>query len=340
MATRARARVAVGAGAAGNGEASHPAGSSDPVRRAQLAELQRLRIVGSMLDVACERGIANVSVAHVVERSGVSRRTFYELFSDRDDCFLAALEQALAYTAERVLPAYESQTGWRERIRAGLVATLALFDEQPQLARVLVCESLSGGPAANARRAQVIELLIEAVEAGSAQARKPAASLPLLAEGVVGGVLTVLQRRLVDPAGPALLEHANSLMGMIVLPYLGPAAAQRELGLAVKPPPPGSLSAPMVRDPFKEAGMRLTYRTVRVLLAVGELAEASNRTVGRSAGIDDQGQISKLLARLQRVGLIENTFGGSARGGPNAWALTEKGRRLTDSIRAHSGVAD
>lgn len=151
MAARARIRprvsgVAAGRVGVGDGGSSHPVSSVGRVRGVRLDELQRMRIVGGMLDVACERGVANVSVAHVVERSGVSRRTFYELFSDRDDCFSAAFEEALAYTAERVIPAYESRDGWRERMRAGLVAMLALFDEQRQLGRVLVCESLAGGP--------------------------------------------------------------------------------------------------------------------------------------------------------------------------------------------------
>lgn len=167
-------------------------------------------------------------------------------------------------------------------------------------------------------------------------------TLPLLAEGVLGGVLAVLQRRLSESVGAPLLELTNPLMGMIVLPYLGPAAARRELGLPVNPPPSvvgGVSGGPLVRDSFKEVGMRLTYRTVRVLLTVAEQTYASNRVVGSVAGIDDQGQTSKLLARLQRAGLIENAFGPPSKGAPNAWVLTEKGKSLTDSIGARAGVA-
>ena len=75
--------------------------------------------------------------------------------------------------------------------------------------------------------------------------------------------------------------------------------------------------------------MRLTYRTVRVLTAVADLggrgSYPSNREIGAGAGMEDQGQISKLLARLQRLELIHNTRAESARGAPNAWGLTERG---------------
>lgn len=74
--------------------------------------------------------------------------------------------------------------------------------------------------------------------------------------------------------------------------------------------------------------MRMTYRTLRVLTAIEAQAGLSNCEVAERAGISDQGQISRLLARLGRLGLIENTGQGQPRGGANAWRLTREGRRL------------
>ena len=74
--------------------------------------------------------------------------------------------------------------------------------------------------------------------------------------------------------------------------------------------------------------MRLTYRTVRVLMAVAAHPGSSNRAVGDEAGIADQGQISKLLARLKRLGLVENSRDGQANGLANVWTLTERGREV------------
>jgi DNA-binding MarR family transcriptional regulator len=81
-----------------------------------------------------------------------------------------------------------------------------------------------------------------------------------------------------------------------------------------------------------ELGMRLTYRTVRVLMAVADEPGSSNRGVSEGAGISDQGQVSKLLARLKRAGLVQNAGVVIEHGMPNAWTLTEKGRMVHGAI--------
>jgi AcrR family transcriptional regulator len=289
-----------------------------------------------MFDVVTDRGAANVSVAHVVERSGVSRRTFYETFADREDCFLAAFDDALGFTSQRVTPAYAREKKWRERIRAGLVALLSFFDEEPVVARLLVVESLSAGKKTLQRRSGILAQLAIAVDEGREQSASAASLPPLTAEGLVGGALSLIHGRIVRGEGEPLLELTNQLMSMIVLPYLGSTAARKELDRPIEPRVSDGREARMLADPFKDAGMRLTYRTVRVLMAVAENPNASNRTIGESAGIKDQGQMSKLLGRLGRLGLIENAGLGPGQGGPNAWALTANGRELTKSIRTHT----
>ena len=81
--------------------------------------------------------------------------------------------------------------------------------------------------------------------------------------------------------------------------------------------------------------MRLTYRTARVLEVVAEYPGASNRLIAEHAEIADQGQVSKLLARLERLGLMRNTGEGHAKGEPNAWRLTALG----ESVASRLGVA-
>ncbi|HEY8304312.1 MAG TPA: helix-turn-helix domain-containing protein [Solirubrobacteraceae bacterium] len=82
--------------------------------------------------------------------------------------------------------------------------------------------------------------------------------------------------------------------------------------------------------------MRLTYRTVRVLEALGQHPGQSNRQVAELVDIVDQGQMSKLLARLARAGLLQNTATGAHdRGEPNHWTLSPAGQQLTRTINAH-----
>jgi AcrR family transcriptional regulator len=308
--------------------------------RAQLADLQRARILSVVFDVATQRGVSNMTVADIVERAGVSRRTFYEVFSDREDCFLAAFDDAVSYASKQVLSAYESQKGWRERIRAGLVAFLAFLDEQPKIGRLLIVESNAGGLATQGRRSEIIAVLTRAIEHGREHAKVGGTIQPLTGEGIVGGALAVIHSRLVKKDGRPLVELTNPLMSMIVLPYLGTGAARRELDRPAPVSAGRALAEPLLSDPFKDAGMRLTYRTVRVLTAIADLAgrdiSPSNRLVADAAEISDQGQISKLLRRLERVGMLANTGLGPGQGAPNAWALTDSGSRVVSTIRSHT----
>ncbi len=301
--------------------------------REQVSEIQRARMLGAMVEVACERGAAGATVAHVVARSGVSRRTFYETFADREDCFIAAFEDAIGRASAGVVGAYEAEKGWQARIRAGLAALLRFLDADPDAGRLCVVEALGAGPRVLERRAVVVAALVRAVDEGRDVARVEPP--PLTAEGVVGGVLAVIHQRLLEAPQRSFGELLGPLMGMVLLPYLGQAAARKELA---RPVPKGPPPARRREDPLRDLDMRLTYRTVRVLLAIAQEPGASNRTVGAAAGVADQGQISKLLRRLQTLGLIENTGEGHTKGEPNAWRLTARGLAVEHTITTQSSA--
>jgi len=302
--------------------------------RVQVAQIQRSRILAAMFELASEKGVANVSVADVVKRSGVSRRTFYEIFVDREDCFLAAFDDALGFISSRVAEAYLGQSRWCDQIRAGLVVFLSFLDEEPAIARLLIWESSVAGYKTRQRREQVLGWVAVAIDEGRKESNSTVSAQPLTAEGLVGGVLAILGARIAHSEDEPLLGLTGVLMSMIVLPYRGSVAARRELERPVEPLGEGRSMVRLREDPFKSQGMRLTYRTVHVLLTLAEHPGASNRLIGKTADIADQGQISKLLSRLGRLGLIENTGLGPGQGAPNAWVLTDTGRQLTNSFSA------
>jgi AcrR family transcriptional regulator len=322
-------------------------GLNDPAREypgghKQVSEIQRARIVAGMIAIVSEQGVEHASVARVVARSGVSRRTFYELFVDREECFIAAFDQCVQRIATVVLPAYRDPSKWRERVRAGLAALLGLLDREPAVARLVVVEVLGAGHGALERRRRGIAQVIALVDREGREAIAGEGPPPLTPEGLVGGVLSLIHARIVDGGDAPLLDLLGPLMAMIVLPYLGPAAARRELALAGTSPRlvPASRNGSAAAgtpaaglDPLRDLRMRLTYRTIRVLLAIGELSgqggsHPSNRQVGDAAGIRDQGQVSKLLARLRQLDLIENVSSPQVKGEPNAWTLTKHGEEV------------
>ncbi len=277
------------------------------------------------------RGSAQMPVEAIVARAGVSRKTFYDLFEGRDDCLGAVFEQAVAEISEVAALAYEDTDGnWSERLRAALVALLGFLELHRDIAVFTLgylAEDSSRDPQG---RALVLERLRGVVERGRLQASPRQEPSPLAAEVVVGGALTVLHAR-VRTSSWHLAALVNPLMSMIVLPYQGPAAAARELRRA----PPKRLARPARSGagPLDGVGIRMTYRTARVLEAIAEDPGRSNQDIGAEAGIADQGQISKLLARLAGHGLIENIGPGWPEGGANAWRLTSSGEQIHAAMR-------
>jgi AcrR family transcriptional regulator len=297
-----------------------------------VTEMQRRRLLLAMCEVIAEDGLGGASVGRVCKRASVSRRTFYDLFEDREACLLATLEQTIEWLAKSVLPAYEHERNWTARIRAGLIALLECLDSAPGLARLCVVETLRAGAEVSELRKRILNLLTAAIDEGRLASKQEGALTPIGAQGVVGGVLAVLHARLLEEEHAPLVELVNPLMAMIVHPYLGAAAARCELEHAAPRP-----IRPVIEDasdPFEGLSIRFTYRTARVLATVATSPGSSNRFVADTSGILDEGQMSRLLTRLQRAGLVENHGEGKPKGEPNAWMLTQRG----EAVHAVLGV--
>ncbi len=321
--------------------------------RDRVIEIQRSRLLAAALGAIDELGYPRVTVAHIASRARVSRRTFYELFDNREDCLLAALESVVEMVRDELARAELSGLSWRERVRSGLWTILSFFEREPVLARVCVTQALRGGPRVLERRERVLTELARVVDEGRFESARGVECPPVTAEGLVGAGFTIVYGRLLRGEQEPLTGLLGELMGLIVLPYQGPAAARHEEARSLPALTHNVSHARSVTtsengtsgdgDPLAGVPMRLTYRTTLVLEAIATRPGASNRIVAELAGVTDQGQISKLLARLERLGLAENAGPGHARGERNEWSLTALGcrvaRRLGMGAREEQGVA-
>jgi AcrR family transcriptional regulator/DNA-binding MarR family transcriptional regulator len=315
-----------------NDHLSQATAGREPTR---LADIQRARMIEAIGRGAAEVGAGNLTVADVVARAGVSRRTFYELFKDCEDCLLAAFDGAVNRVTRRAAVLWLGSGNWRWRIRSSLADVLRFLDDEPYLARLLLVEALGAGPRVLARRQQAMARLVAIVDGVRAESEAARRAPPVTAEAVVGGVASVLYTRLLEGCQEPLEDLLNPLMSMVVMPYLGAAAARRELSRPL--PDRRRRDGPSEESPLRELGIRVTYRTASALAAVAVHPGASNRQIAGACGIGDQGQVSKLLARLERLGLVENSAVGSAlRGAPNAWRLTKRGRAVHHALAARS----
>jgi AcrR family transcriptional regulator len=303
--------------------------------RGQVTQIQRSRMLAAAVEAVEDVGYARMTVAQVISRARVSRKTFYDVFADREDCFLAAFEQALGQARVIAQEAYERESSWRDGVRAALARLLLFMDEEPGLAKLCVVEALGAGERVLDQRGKVLEELAHVIDRGRLVTNAIREPPEVTAEGVVGAIFAVLHTRVLDHGDERLTDLLGPLMSMIVLPYLGARAAGRELSK-----PPMDLPAPVRtrtparhKDPLEGLNMRLTYRTVRVLMVIAEHPGASNREIAEGSGIVDQGQISKLLNRLARLKLVENLGEGQEKGAANAWHLTARGAQVERATR-------
>jgi AcrR family transcriptional regulator len=169
-----------------------------------VVEMQRRRLLTATLELVYERGVQAVTIALVSDRAGVSRKTFYDIFSDRETCLLAAFEEAVNRAILTVQSATVGVTAWRERVRAGLVGVLSFLDGEPVIGRLLIVEALGAGEKTLNARSDILGRVIAAVDEGRMEAKRGTDVPPLTAEGVVGAVFSVIHARMLVHRPPVL----------------------------------------------------------------------------------------------------------------------------------------
>ncbi len=196
-----------------------------------VAAVQRERLITAMTAAAAALGYRNTNVQDVLDRAGISRPTFYEHFSNKEDCFLTAFDAGAERLRGKVKTASRrGEEVWRERVRLALEALLEFAVNEPDTARLLVVEARAGSATAAARR---IELVDEFAACLDAQAKEflphVSGQTSVTAAGIVGGVESLLYSRLCKHEHAELETLLPSLMYFVVLPYEGHEAAGEEL---------------------------------------------------------------------------------------------------------------
>jgi AcrR family transcriptional regulator len=256
----------------------------------------------------------------VATRSGVQERVFFEDFGDERACLRAVFEKGLERLSRTVGEAAGREGCWLDRLRAGLVAFLGFLDDEPAWGRLLILDrSVTDAMVGLGSQLRVLSVLTSLLDNGAPQPTRELIEPMLTSEFVVGGAISVIRSQMLKDDGAVLVELAPALMSFIVRPFLGQAAAQAELSGARA----CDQSTPRITLP-----VRTTHRTVAVLRAIAQAPRSSNRQIADIAGLADEGQTSKLLARLCERGVIENLGRGQSFGEPNAWLLTSYGQRV------------
>jgi AcrR family transcriptional regulator len=195
-----------------------------------VTESQRNRIHQAMIEVVSERGYPETRVVDVIGVAGVSRKTFYELFDSKEDCFLAAYDVQLGNLLGGATSGFESRPGtpWAEKAGVALQALLEHLAAHPAEARFTIVEVLAAGPKALARRDAALRQFTGFIEAGRSETSVELPGITSLA--VAGGVNELLYSEILHGAAARLPSRLPDLIFWITLPFLGAdgAAAERD----------------------------------------------------------------------------------------------------------------
>jgi len=215
-----------------------------------VARNQRERLIAGIAEAVAENGYGGATIAQVAKHAAVSRRTFYEHFDGKEDCFVAAYETAMEELRERVGHGFEEAEDWPGGIRAGIAAMLRFLAAEPALARLCMVEALVAGPVVVERYDAAIKSFAPYFRGGREGREELAAAAerngangasangggggnggePLAGateEALVGGMVSLISRRVMAGEAERLEVLLPDLVEFVLTPYLGSSEALR-----------------------------------------------------------------------------------------------------------------
>jgi AcrR family transcriptional regulator len=204
-----------------------PKGRHD-LSRAEVARQQRDRILAATVDVVAERGYPKTRVTHIIERAGVSSRTFYEIFDGMEDCFLEAFDIAAGALLRVTNDGYEERPDapWPERVRLGLRNFLQIIADRPAAAKFAIVDVQAAGEKALARRDAVMRQFTSYIERGRAETKVELPAMTTLA--LIGGVYELLYTEILHGATALLPARLAEFHYWVIHPFVGDERAEAE----------------------------------------------------------------------------------------------------------------
>ncbi|HEU4944621.1 MAG TPA: TetR family transcriptional regulator [Solirubrobacterales bacterium] len=197
--------------------------------REQVAHHQRERLIAGLAAAVAAKGYAAVTLTDITREAKVSRRVFYENFESKEECFLAAFDVVVAHLRELVAEAAAPFDSWPDRAIAVTRAVLVFFASEPDLARLIVVESRSAGPAVSARFNEAVAELKPLLTQGRAE-RPGEAERPLpgsTEDTVLGALVSLTFRKVAAGEAGQLGDLLPECAEFVLAPYLGPDEASR-----------------------------------------------------------------------------------------------------------------
>lgn len=211
--------------------------------REEVQRNQRSRIYGAMIESVAERGYQATTVAHVIALAGVSRRAFYELFPNKEECFLGTYDIVVAQYRRRMLEAWLSERGWANRMHASCKVLLDDAARAPKGPRLVLVDALGIGPKAR-ERMQLAGFTFERIVATCFELAPKEICYPqLTSRAVVAGIRHIVFTRVLERRPRELYGLTDEVLDWIESYRIPPGARLRTLTLAGptrRPPAPAA----------------------------------------------------------------------------------------------------
>lgn len=241
----------------------------------QVALHQRARLQGAMVAAVAQNGYADTTIRQLVSLAGVSRSTFYKLFSGKEQCFLSTYDAIATMASERITRAYREGDDWSEQLRAAFGCFGQIVAEERDAAHLMLVDSLGVGPRVLERRERIIGEFEQMLRQSFDRAPDPATVSEVTIHAILAGVRRVAYRRLLRGEPECLPEVLGELLAW-TLAYHAPGVRPPVRAPVAQPGRPPSLRRTLAEttipplDPALARGS-LGHRE-RILHAVSSLA--------------------------------------------------------------------
>jgi AcrR family transcriptional regulator len=308
--------------------ASAPASTVRERRSGQSYGLpsQRDRLVAAMGELTAELGWAAVGVHHVCQRAGVSRRTFYDIYVEREGCLVDTHEEAFGRLVGHVEAAVDDAgSAWEDRAVAATQALLGAWDADRVLAHLCLVSAIGAGAQTRALRSAAIDRL--------ARLLTGAPEVAVLGEpaltSAVGGIWELALRTLGEGADGSIADLGGVAIYLLLSPFVGRRqAAARAAGRGSCAPAYVTRWTPTVVGESDERGLLVTELTSQTLRYLNRNPGAANIDIARAVDVRHESQMSRHLGRLERAGMVVRRKDGRA----NAWRLTARGKEAAQVL--------
>lgn len=192
-----------------------------------VARNQRERLIEGLTQALYEVGYQKTTVSLIGQRASVSKSDFYKHFESKDECFVAAYDAAVERIRERVVVPCEEGEAWPRRVERALDALLRLFAAEPAVASMALVEGLRAGRGVYDRYQAAVEVFVGCLEEGAPTTLEGAEVPEATAEAVVGGIASLLGRRVLAGDAEKLSGLFPEILEFTLTAYLGAEEARR-----------------------------------------------------------------------------------------------------------------